>query len=306
MTTRSHTHTAPVAVHATNIAYENNPFLVTIHGVKELFTKAQAITITLIVLAALALLGNIGRVIVNVANQLNSSESDYSTSMSIDSSSTDPLPSFGTMVAQINPMGWAMIGIVILIVLIVWLIALLIGTYVKSILDYTASRIALGETVSFGQALSGGLNQLFPYLWVQIIVGFKVFLWSLLFIVPGFIMAVRYSLAGVSFYASGKRGNAAVKDSIELTRGAWLTTFGSYYGLDLLTGGIASVLLQTGSKVVLYRQFSAYRAASKTKPAAHVLSWLALILPIVFVVLALLLIALAIAFAVSLGNSARM
>ena len=94
-------------------------------------------------------------------------------------------------------------------------------------------------------------------------------------------MAVRYSLAGVSYFDKDLRGNAAIKDSLALTKGAWLTTYASQYIMYFVTLGMAGELFVPGARALLYTQLNAVTSAGKVKPNAHVLSWIVLLLPFI-------------------------
>ncbi len=155
---------------------------------------------------------------------------------------------------------------------------LIIGTILTGVYDYTSAELANNRKVSLGKAFQAVVSNFIPYLWVRIIVTVKTLLWSLLFIVPGIIMAIRYSLAGVAFFDKQLRGNEAVKHSMKLVKGAWLTTFASQTLFNIVTLNFISNLLYIGTNGVLYRQLS---DAGGTKPKAHFLSWLTLFLPII-------------------------
>jgi hypothetical protein len=131
---------------------------------------------------------------------------------------------------------------------------------------------------------------LWSYLWLQIIISFKVFLWMLLFIVPGIIMAVRYSLASVAFFDEKKqlRGTAAIRESLRLTKGAWITTYASTTLFNILTLGAMNSAITTAANAVLYKQFE--KIGDDKKPDAHWLSWVTLLVPAVALVLLLLLV----------------
>lgn len=109
------------------------------------------------------------------------------------------------------------------------------------------------------------------------------------FIVPGIIMAVRYSLAGVAFYDEKKnlRGNAAIQESIRMTKNGWITTYASNALFNILTLGVISTIVSTGANAVLYRQFE---QSGDKKPAAHWLSWVTLLLPLILLLTAIILI----------------
>jgi hypothetical protein len=146
------------------------------------------------------------------------------------------------------------------------------------------------------------LKELPGYLWVNIIMLVKLFLWTLLFIVPGMIMAVRYRLSGTVFFAEGKRGNAAVKRSAELTKGAWFTTFAGYGLWNLITFNQIQQLVAPGVSAILYRQLRALTDAGESKPSAHWLSWLTLLVPIALILLFLGFFLFVVALAYSFGR----
>lgn len=284
--------------------YQNNPFMVPIDGIRMIFNRAQAIGITLVVLVALGFFSGIVQFIVNIATS-SSRDYDHSTSSYVEQYNdsvrdTRPTASSRTSTEEIktdiakefhsiDAREWAVIGIAITTILFLALVGMLVGTYISAIFDYASARVAKGHTVSFGEALSGAAKGYLGYLWVSIIVGVKTFLWSLLFIIPGIIMGIRYSLAGVSYFDKGLKGNAAINNSLKLTEKAWLTTYASYSLLDLLTLGVGMQLTRVGAKTRLYQQLDAVTRRGEAKPAAHILSWLTLLLPIAFFALIVLL-----------------
>lgn len=240
--------------------YENNPFLIAIDGVKLLFERAQNTGIFLAILSLITYFFSMG----NNGNN---------------SSGQAPQIEFSTN--TISAEHWPVIALIGLLVLIFIIGVALISIFVQAIADYTAAQIAKGKTVELSEASSQAGQKFLGYLWVQIIVAVKTFLWSLLLIVPGIYKANRYSLAGVTYFAEDLRGDQAVQRSQQLTDGAWITTFAGINLLNVITIGFASLLLTTGSKMILYRQFNALGKA--TKPAASPLSWLIFIVPAIMV-----------------------
>lgn len=259
-------------------AYQNNPFMIAVDGLNLLFKLAQSVAIFGIILCVLSLGGSYG----GPSGDSASSDAD---------SVADTL---GAIPAEV----WIIIGVIILIVVIGMFV---IGVIISGIMDYTAAKLAQNKTVTLGEAFSGTMKNFGGYLWVRVIVAVKTFLWSLLLIIPGIVMAYRYSLAGVAFFADEKKGDAAVAHSLSLTRGAWLTTYASQTLFNLVTFGLVSSLLMPGTNGLLYRQYTAL--GDTPKPAAHGLSWLALFIPIVLLILAGLLLALLI-YVLSSGGTA--
>jgi hypothetical protein len=170
---------------------------------------------------------------------------------------------------------------------IIGLAVVMILALVSGISAYTSYRLSLHKEVRLSEAFNIAFENLWNYLWLQIIITVKIALWTLLLVIPGIIMSVRYSLAGVVYFDEKKklRGNAAVKESIRMTRGGWLTAYASHALFNLLTLGAISAVVSTGANAVLYKQFT---QVGDKKPEAHWLSWASLIAPVVVVVLAVL------------------
>lgn len=244
--------------------FENNPLNVSVDGLSMLFSKAKSVGIFFLVLLAIGF-------VLNFPSATFSPGSDHE-------ATTD-----GQFMQEIQSVPveiWIIIAVFIFGAIT---IGVLIQIIISGISDYTSARLSNGKSTTLGEALSGLFENFWGYSWVFIIVAVKTFLWTLLFIIPGIYFSYRYSLAGVSFFDKKLSGDSAVKNSLSLTRGAWLTTFASHVILSLLTFGIAQQIVIPGSRAVLYRQFSAL--GDKPKPAAHIVSWLTLIVPIVLMLL---------------------
>jgi hypothetical protein len=239
--------------------YNNNPFTIAVEGSKLLFQKAPTLALILAILSA-----------------LGASNYDFSQPTATDTTGA-PMTDMA--------MEPAVIAIIVVIGVVLLFGILVFGSILAGIYAYTAAEIAKGREVSFKVAAKATFDRLWSFVWLQVLIIGKVFLWLLLFIVPGIIMAFRYSLANLSFFDSDKKltGNAAIKDSLALTKGAWVTTFASQMLLDIITLGAITPIIDTGSRAMLYRQFTAMEGVDKPKP--HVLSWVTLGLVILIVVL---------------------
>lgn len=247
--------------------YENNPFYVATNGLELLFKKAQTIGIVLAIFSALTAVGSLPSTFGGGSQQ---------------SPAEDPAQSGAT--ASIPLEAWLVIGGAIGVAII---IALLIGLIVKGVADYTAARLARGEQVALSDAFRAVFENFWGYVWVNLLVLFKTLLWTLLFIIPGIVMSVRYSLSGVSFFDKELRGDAAVQHSSKLVKGAWSTTFASQTLFNIITLGVLQTLLMPGTNAVLYGQLV---SAGDEKPKAHILSRLTVV--VVMALYGLLLLAL--------------
>jgi hypothetical protein len=235
-----------------SVTYENNPFFLALNGLNFVFEKARNVAILLIIISIIGLFLGL------------------------------PSPKdSGQDLHMINtPEQWALFTIIVFVFVTA---SVFIGAMLSGISAYTSAKLVHGRKVELNEAFHAVLDRFFSYIWLQIIILVKVLLWSLLFIIPGIIMAVRYSLANVAFFDKNLQGNAAIKESIELTRGAWLTTFAGQALFNFITLGVISELVVAGSRALLYRQLTPL--VGKPKPSAHFLSWFTLCLP--FIILAL-------------------
>lgn len=272
----------------TVLPYENNPFTVAITGLKIFFSLALPIALVAVVLSILNFYSQPSELL-NSQTQ----SSSYSAEKLKNLSPEDQLDvvfegtrnEFIARKNQLQEMTSQQLAAALAIISAVILIVMLVSTLFGAIFDYTAAQMSRGKRVTLSDALEGATSRFFPYLWLRVLVGIKIFLWTLLFIIPGIIMAVRYSLAGVSFYDKKLSPNAAIQDSSRLTKGAWLTTNASQVLFNLITLGMIQIVLQPGTSAVLYQQLNEYDKANVAKPKAHTLSWLTLIISYTLVIM---------------------
>lgn len=244
----------------TTSPYENNPFMIGIEGLKLTFSHAKSVGIYSIVVSASLF---VIYLIVSIISTIIDSFADNQSS-----------PEQFTIVSP-SELIVTLVGVFLGIVLYLVVTLLLFG-----VLEHAAATIAKGEKTTLKQSFLAVLRNFPAYLWLYILIIVKVFLWSLLFIVPGIIMMNRYLLAGTVFFAENKRGNQAIKRSSELVKNAWLTTYGGAWAWNLVSQGLATFVFWPGCMAVLYRQLSLVTDKQETKPSAHIFSWLILLVPI--------------------------
>lgn len=253
--------------------YENNPFKVAIRGIEGLFHYAKTIAIIMLVLSIIGVLSNA----ISNANDTLNPQSDTSPLWGGEGTGTSSNPDMAGFLTLLLVAG----SIILIFTIIVWFVAIIIN----GIRDVSAAAVADRKTITLRQAFSTLFKRFGGYVWLQILILVKVLLWSLLFIIPGIIMAIRYSLAGTAFFARDMKASQALKHSTEITKGGWITTFASYGFFNLVTLGFISALIDTGSRSILFRQFDAHHKSNTPKPSAHALSIVYLVLVILLVVL---------------------
>lgn len=153
--------------------------------------------------------------------------------------------------SAITPAAWIAFGSLMLILLAVSLVMLFVGSAVE--LGYNRFNISLYE-----RADNPPMSELFSRfsiygraLWLRILMGLKIFAWSLLFIIPGVIAAFRYAMAPYILAENPDlTASEAINKSKELMNGHkvrlwWLQlTFIGWILLAGLTFGLGIVFLQ--------------------------------------------------------------
>lgn len=81
------------------------------------------------------------------------------------------------------------------------------------------------EKIGIGEAYKRGLPKIIPYLWVSILSGFITLGGFFLFIIPGIIFAVWFSLAKFIVIAENVKGMNALLKSREYVKGMWGSVF---------------------------------------------------------------------------------
>lgn len=237
--------------------YINNPFTIAVRGLNLLFLNAQNVAIFLIILAVLNYLPN--------ARQTPAS-------------TQGTMPSLEAVIAALP--------VIITVAAIVLVVLLIVAAIINGICGYTIARISHGQTVTFSDAIKGTFARFGDVVWLQFLMAIKLLGWTLLGIVPGFIMTIRYTFAMPVLFDKDLTGNAAIKQSIALSRRSWITTFGGLTVFNIITFGIISPLIQTASSAILYRQFNA--VPNDERPAPHGLSIAVLVITIMAVTLGVL------------------
>lgn len=246
--------------------YINNPFFVAIEGLKLFFTKAVGVAVILIIVSALSHTNAI------FTTPSPAQQTTQSTSSQYHQPQVDIPPSTVAVVVVLA----VVLGAAVLMAL------LAVGTILTGIAAYSNARLANGKDAPLKEAWQATVSQFWSLLWLQVLIGLKVLAWSLLFVIPGIVMAFRYSLASTAFFDKDLKGNAAIKESLAITKGSWITLFGAQALFSLITFGTINSLASAGTTAVLYRQFR--DTPLEKRPKAHGLSIAAFVLAIAAVV----------------------
>lgn len=90
------------------------------------------------------------------------------------------------------------------------------------------------DRITVAEALRKGGQRFFSYLWISLLSGFIVLGGFLLFIIPGIILAIWFSLALYILAAEDRRGMNALFRSKQMVQGYWWPVFGRFLVLGLI------------------------------------------------------------------------
>lgn len=257
---------------------QNNPFFIAVDGIKALLQYARPAAIILIALSLLAVTFNIYSNLTSSA-PTNEPTTSQTEELSLDSLGINTPEDIGAMIGI-----GSFIGIIVLMIIV---FTLAVGALLQGIGDVAAAAAINKKTLTLGQTFSTLFRRFPGYLWLVFLVAIRVLLWSLLFIIPGIIMAVRYSLAGVAFFAKDMKATEAIRHSAHITKGGWTTLFASDVLFNIVTLGTLHLLTRAGVRAVIFEQYHRLSSTGTVKPATHWLSILTVVLYFVLIAISL-------------------
>ena len=181
------------------------------------------------------------------------------------------------------------IGIMFLITLIIgaisgaaaWVISLIpvVGRILATVVVAPAfalsvSRILLGITADVKPTVKdafSGFDDYWSAIKLHVLVGLYTFLWSLLFVIPGIIKAIAYSMSTfVLAENKGMSARACIKASKEMTKGhkgelfVLELSFIGWFLLCFITLGIASIWVGPFMQVTFANAYNALKPQAET------------------------------------------
>jgi len=273
-------------------AYDSNPFTLSFEALGRFFKFNVGWAIVIISLAFFGFLGQIGQSVVDMNNREETS-SYQNESEELFADFKTPDESFETA---------AIIAIVVGVIVVTSIFVIIgsaIGVYVQGMFSYVALASEKNKSVGFSEAFQEVAKRFWRLFGSQLLASLKIFAWSLLFIIPGIIAALRYSMLPfviMSSDSSTKGIGLAHKQTKELVNKRLFEVFGVAF-----VGGVIPVigsLVSLSGKAALHNQLYAYNQANQVKPPIHWLNYLGLVLAAVFVILMILIIGLIVFIAI--------
>ena len=102
---------------------------------------------------------------------------------------------------------------------VVVIVSLILQFLAQAVILYGAFQAMVGRPVMIGDAIRRGFARFWPIVGVSILVGLGIFVGLFLFIIPGFILAVRWAVALPACVVENIGPLAAMRRSAELTKG---------------------------------------------------------------------------------------
>ncbi len=256
--------------------FDSNPFTLSFNALGRLFDTNVGWAI------ALLILGFIGGG-VQFFNLLLSSASSYSDETV---TSSPPASDQTSMMTQEQLAGFLIIVAIVLIILTVILfVSFVVQTFITGMLAYVSLQSEKGKKVGLGEAAQAAYQRLWRLVLSQGLASIKIFLWSLLLIIPGIIAALRYSLLVyvIMDEPASNKGVVASHDKVKtIVKGRLFEVLGLVFATAIVP--VVSGLLQLTGSAAQYRQLQV--TVSTQRPKIH---WLNYFLPITIIVLTVLL-----------------
>lgn len=270
--------TSPTTTPAKNQNYQSNPFPLVFNALGRIFDRNVWWAIAII---ALGLIGSF---------QYNYSADDNSTENFKQQVQNPP------QLSNVSSDIFGIIAVASFIVIILVLLLTAISTFINGMFVYVALQTEKGRSsISFKEAVRETSSRFQRLFLANILAMIKIFLWSLLLIIPGIIAALRYALLSyvVMSEPSSNKGVSASHERVKsITKGRLIEVFGVLFASGIIP--IIGEVLRIAGGATQYNQLVEFHDKHLTKPKVHWLNYLGLIL----LTLLLLLITLLVVFVV--------
>lgn len=121
--------------------------------------------------------------------------------------------------------------VALLVAVVLFLVNVVIQAWGQAAMLFAATHT---QGITFSGAFRGGWKMMGPVFWTSTLAGLITMAGLILFIIPGIIIGVYYSLALVVCVVEGKKGTDALRQSKALVSGHWFKVFWRQLALGLL------------------------------------------------------------------------
>lgn len=269
---------------AESLQYDSNPLTLSFEALGRFFKFNIGWAIVIISFAFFGFVGQIGQSFMNMnTGEETSSYQEERKELFADFEAPDQTLDTVAIIAIV-------VGVLLVISVFV-VIGSAIGVYVQGMFAYVALASENSKSVGFSEAFQEVSKRFWRLFGSQLLASLKIFAWSLLFIIPGIIASLRYSMLSyviLSSDPSTKGVRLAHKQTKELVKKRLFEVFGVTF-----VGGLIPVigsLVTLSGKAALHNQLRSFNEAGKAKPPIHWLNYLCLVFIAAFVFLIALII----------------
>lgn len=259
------------------VVYNSNPFSLAFNAFGRLFDKNIGWVIAFLFIGFITAAGQLG----NGAD------------MSANSSSQNE--EFERIINRLSDLSPEQISVLVVGFLIMLLFAIVISiviiaiqSFIGGMFAYVALGSEKGKKVAFNDAFEATRKRFWRLFLAQILAGIKIFLWTLLLIIPGIIAALRYILLTyvIMDEPADKKGVIASHTKVKsLVKGRLIEVLGLVAAANLIPI-IGGVLQLSGGASQYHQLKTTYNNGKPERPPIH---WLNYVAPLLYVALAALL-----------------
>jgi len=137
----------------------------------------------------------------------------------------------------------------LMITYLLLLVLTLVGIIFSSFVQGSMLSLLIVDGSTIGSSLLKGLKLIIPLFVAMILQTLVVLGGSLAIVIPGILVAVYLTVAGMVIVGDGKRGFGALMESFSLVRGRWWAVFGRALVMGILVAIISGVLTFVGEAI---------------------------------------------------------
>lgn len=259
----------PTQQTAPSPGFESNPFLLAFNALGRLFNTNATWAIALVILGAVSA----------VISLPGDASSEKSSDEQVIRRVSETLSQYDTM---------TLLGMALGVALVLGIIATIsyaIQIFVGGLFAYVALESEKGRSVSFNEAFDAVKKRFKRLFLAQGFAGIKIFLWTLLFIIPGIIASLRYALLPYIIMDESEKETkiTASHDRVKsIVKGRLFEIFGLGVAAGIIP--IMNSVLQVSGGAAQYRQLASSYDNKTARPPIHWVNYLLLALLVILCV----------------------
>lgn len=259
------------------LVYNSNPFSLAFNAFGRLFDKNIGWVVAFLFIGFITAAGQLGNS-ADMSGNDSSQNGDFERAI-------DRLSNLSPEQMSVLAVG---LLITFLFVVLIIIVIIAIQSFIGGMFAYVALGSEKGKKVAFNDAFEATRKRFWRLFLAQTLAGVKIFLWTLLLIIPGIIAALRYVLLPyvIMDESEDKKGVVASHTKVKsLVKGRLVEVLGLVAAANLIPI-IGGVLQLSGGASQYHQLKSSYNNGKPERPPIH---WLNYVAPLLYVAIAALL-----------------